>query len=112
MCVGRMDHHCVWINNCVGCGNHRRFILFVLCQLAYAALFFSVATISLVKELSSRVSLSFRRPPSIATAATTAAADAAVAAILNEIEAATLAQRKQYAVYCRNFCASSLGGLV
>ncbi|XP_062907053.1 palmitoyltransferase ZDHHC23-B isoform X1 [Mobula hypostoma] len=26
-CVQRLDHHCVWINSCVGQGNHRAFIL-------------------------------------------------------------------------------------
>ncbi|CAM9264472.1 unnamed protein product, partial [Ectocarpus sp. 6 AP-2014] len=53
LCVGRMDHHCVWLNNCVGCGNHRRFVAFVLCQLGYAALFLSVSTASMAKEISS-----------------------------------------------------------
>ena len=29
-CVERFDHHCPWINNCVGVGNHLIFITFLV----------------------------------------------------------------------------------
>ena len=30
MCVERYDHHCPWINNCVGINNHTPFLVFIV----------------------------------------------------------------------------------
>jgi len=39
-CVDRLDHHCPWIDNCVGLGNQRAFYLFIVMLLLTISFFY------------------------------------------------------------------------
>ena len=49
-CVDRFDHHCPWINNCVGIGNHNSFLVFIITLLVILVLCVASAITMLADE--------------------------------------------------------------
>eukprot|EP00753_Platysulcus_tardus_P008959 PLAT1729.1.p1 GENE.PLAT1729.1~~PLAT1729.1.p1 ORF type:complete len:380 (+),score=62.04 PLAT1729.1:38-1177(+) len=41
-CVQRMDHHCGWMNCCIGAGNHRLFFLFLIVETLHLGTAFTI----------------------------------------------------------------------
>ena len=53
-CILRMDHHSVWVNNCIGAGNQKYYILLVLYTLLlciFTMICGALAIVSLVKSI-------------------------------------------------------------
>ncbi|OII74581.1 DHHC family palmitoyl transferase [Cryptosporidium ubiquitum] len=53
-CVLKMDHHCPWISNCVGWGNHKHLLLLIF----YSAISCSFITITLAPTLNTSLNMS------------------------------------------------------
>lgn len=58
-CVMKMDHHCPWLNNCVGHFNHGYFIMFLLCAVCGCVQATTLLLITIYKFFNS-VSLLFQ----------------------------------------------------
>ena len=50
-CVERFDHHCPWINNCVGIGNHCSFIMYLIVLVANVGFILVSTTLALIKVI-------------------------------------------------------------
>ena len=49
-CVDRFDHHCPWINNCVGTKNHGYFFLYIIFTILYITLILSLSAIMILNS--------------------------------------------------------------
>ncbi|CAG8504546.1 4562_t:CDS:2 [Paraglomus occultum] len=56
-CVLKMDHHCPWVNGCVGYNNYKFFFLFVLYTALYSDFIFAATIAIIAQQLSDKEDL-------------------------------------------------------
>ncbi|CAM6101733.1 unnamed protein product [Calypogeia fissa] len=71
-CVLRMDHHCVWINNCVGHNNYKAFFLFIFYVVAACTHAVLLLAVHALQEFGSSERNSDILPRSLPTSSTIA----------------------------------------
>ena len=79
-CVRRLDHHCWWLGNCVGIGNHRTFVAYLTFQ---ALLLFTVGVQAAVGLASSAAAAAAPWPPLASGAGITCIAMCSVLGLLS-----------------------------
>uniref|UniRef100_A0A1A8RJI3 Palmitoyltransferase n=2 Tax=Nothobranchius rachovii TaxID=451742 RepID=A0A1A8RJI3_9TELE len=62
ICILKMDHHCPWLNNCVGHFNHRYFFSFCL-YMTLGCIYCSISSINMFLEAYNAVESYFQTPP-------------------------------------------------
>ncbi|KAJ2488541.1 palmitoyltransferase for Vac8p [Coemansia sp. RSA 2050] len=50
-CVLKMDHHCPWLNNCVGFRTQKAFILFLFYSCCYSSLVFATSLVFFLRDM-------------------------------------------------------------
>eukprot|EP00933_Yihiella_yeosuensis_P046063 TRINITY_DN41531_c0_g1_i1.p1 TRINITY_DN41531_c0_g1~~TRINITY_DN41531_c0_g1_i1.p1 ORF type:complete len:383 (+),score=40.72 TRINITY_DN41531_c0_g1_i1:52-1200(+) len=54
ICIAKFDHHCIWINNCVGVGNHKYFLGFLFAHLTICFYGLAIGTTILMQIIAEK----------------------------------------------------------